>query len=36
VNPEIPDMVSADLCECIATSACEGVPTLVTSLLHEA
>jgi hypothetical protein len=36
VNPEIPDMVSADLCECIATSACEGVPTLVTSLLQEA
>jgi NAD-dependent deacetylase len=36
VNPEIPDMVSADLCECIATSACEGVPTLVASLLHEA
>jgi hypothetical protein len=29
-------MVSVDLCECIATSACVGVPTLVTSLLQEA
>lgn len=36
VNPEIPDMVSDDLCECIATSACEGVPTLVMSLLQDA
>jgi NAD-dependent deacetylase len=36
VNPEIPDMVSDDLCECIAESACVGVPALVASLLQEA
>jgi hypothetical protein len=29
-------MVSEDLCECIAESACVGVPALVASLLQEA
>lgn len=36
VNPEIPDMVSEDLCECIAESACSGLPKLVASLLQDA
>lgn len=36
VNPEIPDMVSEDLCECITESACNGVPTLVANLLQDA
>ena len=36
VNPEIPDMVSDDLCECITESACNGVPKLVASLLQDA
>jgi NAD-dependent deacetylase len=33
VNPEVPRLVPADVCECIAKNACEGVPTLVESLL---
>ena len=33
VNPEVPDLVPADVCECIAKTACEGVPKLVASLL---
>ena len=33
VNPEVPDLVPADVCECIAKTACEGVPELVASLL---
>ena len=36
VNPEIPDMVSDDLCECMTATACEGVPALVASLLQNA
>ena len=35
VNPEVPDLVPADVCECIAKTACEGVPKLVASLLLE-
>jgi NAD-dependent deacetylase len=35
VNPEVPDMASDALCECITKTACEGVPELVASLLHE-
>lgn len=33
VNPEVPDLVPRDVCECIAKTACEGVPKLVASLL---
>jgi NAD-dependent deacetylase len=33
VNPEVPDLVPRDVCECIAKTACEGVPELVASLL---
>jgi len=33
VNPEVPDLVPADVCECIAKTACEGMPELVASLL---
>lgn len=33
VNPEVPGLVPADVCECIAKTACEGVPELVASLL---
>ena len=36
VNPEVPDLVPHDVCECIAKPACEGMPALVESLLHEA
>jgi NAD-dependent deacetylase len=36
VNPEVPDLVSRDVCECIAKPACAGVPALVDSLLEEA
>ena len=35
VNPEVPDMASDALCECITKTACEGVPELVASLLRE-
>ena len=35
INPEVPDLVPQDVCECIATTACEGVPALVDSLLRE-
>jgi NAD-dependent deacetylase len=35
VNPEVPDLVPADVCECIAKTACEGVPELVERLLLE-
>jgi len=35
VNPEIPELVSEDLCECIATTACEGVPRVVAGLLAD-
>jgi NAD-dependent deacetylase len=34
VNPEVPDLVPGDICECIAKTACEGVPELVASLLR--
>lgn len=34
VNPEVPELVPEDVCECIAKTACEGVPELVTSLLR--
>jgi NAD-dependent deacetylase len=33
INPEVPDLVPQDVCECIATTACEGVTRLVESLL---
>lgn len=33
INPEVPDLVPQDVCECIATTACEGVPRVVESLL---
>ena len=36
INPEVPDLVPQDVCECIAKPACEGVPALVESLLREA
>jgi NAD-dependent deacetylase len=36
INPEVPDLVPQDVCECIATTACEGVPRLVASLLASA
>jgi NAD-dependent deacetylase len=36
INPEVPDLVPQDVCECIAKRACEGVPALVESLLQEA
>ena len=35
VDPEIPDMVSTEACECIAKSATVGVPEVVASLLRE-
>ena len=35
INPEVPDLVPQDVCECIAKPACEGVPALVDSLLRE-
>lgn len=35
VNPEVPELVPEDVCECIAKTACEGVPELVASLLRE-
>ena len=34
VNPEVPDLVPRDVCECIAKAACEGVPEIVTILLR--
>lgn len=34
VNPEVPDLVPGDICECIAKTACEGVPELVANLLR--
>ncbi len=36
VNPEVPDLVPQDVCECIAKPACAGVPELVASLLRDA
>jgi NAD-dependent deacetylase len=36
INPEVPDLVPQDVCECIAKPASEGVPELVTSLLCDA
>lgn len=36
INPDVPDLVPKDVCECIATTACEGVPKVVESLLGEA
>ncbi|MEI6239667.1 MAG: NAD-dependent deacylase [Planctomycetia bacterium] len=36
INPEVPELVPQDVCECIAKPACEGVPALVESLLQEA
>ena len=36
INPEVPDLVPQDVCECIAKPATEGVPELVASLLREA
>jgi NAD-dependent deacetylase len=35
VDPEVPDLVPEDVCECIAKTACEGVPGLVASLLKK-
>ena len=34
INPDVPDLVPRDVCECIATPATEGVPALVESLLR--
>jgi NAD-dependent deacetylase len=36
INPEVPDLVPRDVCECIAKPACVGVPELAESLLREA
>lgn len=36
INPEVPDLVPQDVCECIAKPASEGVPELVASLLRLA
>jgi NAD-dependent deacetylase len=36
INPEVPDLVPQDVCECIAKPACEGVPALAETLLREA
>lgn len=36
INPEVPDLVPQDVCECIAKPASEGVPELVASLLSAA
>lgn len=36
INPEVPDLVPQDVCECIAKPASEGVPELVASLLRAA
>jgi len=36
INPEVPDLVPRDVCECIAKPACVGVPALVENLLLEA
>ena len=36
VNPEVPDLVPREVCECIAKPATEGVPELVASLLRDA
>lgn len=33
LNHEVPDLVPRDVCECIAKTACEGVPELAASLL---
>ena len=36
INPEVPDLVPQDVCECIAKPASTGVPELVASLLRNA
>lgn len=36
INPDVPDLVPQDVCECIAKRATEGVPELVASLLRDA
>lgn len=36
INPDVPDLVPKDVCDCIATTACEGVPKVVETLLCEA
>jgi NAD-dependent deacetylase len=36
INPDVPDLVPRDICECIATTACDGVPKAVETLLAEA
>jgi len=36
INPDVPDLVPQDVCECIAKPASEGVPELVENLLREA
>mgnify|MGYP006269941747 CR=1 FL=1 len=36
VNPEVPDLVPRDVCECIAKPASVGVPEVVAGLLREA
>ena len=35
VNPDVPDLVPRDACECIAQPACAGVPAVVERLLRE-
>jgi NAD-dependent deacetylase len=36
INPDVPDLVPRDICECIATTACDGVPRVVETLRAEA
>lgn len=36
INPEVPDLVPQDVCECLPLPACVGVPVLVETLLREA
>ena len=36
INPDVPDLVPKDVRECIATTACEGVPKVVETLLNDA
>ena len=36
INPEVPDLVPQDVCECLPQPACVGVPVLVETLLREA
>jgi hypothetical protein len=35
INPDVPDLVPQDVCECITSAAREGVPKVVETLLCE-